>query len=1129
MAPLPPRPSWVTVTDPPEPPCGYGSPLAPWRPAGRKSLKQSQVFLNQVPAVPSRPSSAPSTTAASARPSSGRSWGSWSRPPSAPAEAAERPQSAPVRPRSAPRRLQPPSRPSSAWQRPSSAPAGPRGTNATNGALSVSWRGRRYRVRQTGLDRSQLSQTSLDSMANAMASFSIYTDHGLSDDEDHLPPAEKTEDAPPPEADAASTEMAVEAESEDSGTSTVTSADPGGSAAEAAKMWSGKATLGILQVSVAERPLYAELKMGGEAQCTSCVTGRWPSLAEKLTFELQDIRVQETLTLCFWTSGQTLLRPLLSPSRPLGTRPSPRPADCAGVGLPAGARGVTLLQRTTLAGNSPQFALSVTRRNWSVAVAPTMPSRGRRDTTPTRPSSRRRRRRRSSSRPRATGRSSPRPSEPPAPDERAPLPRLPRAPIPPPPRPGTRLDPEISELLESRPAGLAAFLEDLGVRTMTDIRFMWGSGHELVSEFERLAGRLPADMAFAVSSLWTLSMSRATTALTSQVTRIVQERESTTLVRPPADNEPGEPPRVVSYRRLIDAGGTPHTPTMVEAAAACPHAREQATRMAKLDSFFQLLLEDVLDLNAMGTTIQQLQDPGSLQSLKEMVMAKPSQLSTERVGALMAAYRRWKRFAVAKRYPVRSPSALQLAEFFQVVSKGGPTAASSAWQSLQWFTANMGVEFPMQHWLVTPYRFVPATHNATQALELEPWELVNLMLFAKRQCGTNLILACFVLQTALSCIRFEHVQRSRPLSETRHAALYRCAQGKRRIRGARPGYVWATSALEFQGFSLLKVLVEFYKHECLSDVPFLWPQVQLEAADLWEIHQATPFLVSKKMSRSRFLEIFRGMLHQAGTPHELASTAGFNRLRRFLPTLGNVLRLEPPEMQAVGSWVEIPAGGGPSPQTKSRAVWLMERHYSGGQADRSAAVKVALMERFWQLFRRKQGDLATTHDHLLPRGSWSWQELAAANDLLPPLEFKLPQEMDVEVADPANLAETEASPPDDAPLEVGAVHDDDSSSTTSSSASDESARGSDVDGVVPVDDVDSIQWLKQGSKVHLVRCLDDAGRHVPWCRDMAFTQDAKATGQGFSTSARQTFCQRCLARMPRGAYSALAAHCGWVH
>lgn len=155
-----------------------------------------------------------------------------------------------------------------------------------------------------------------------MASFSIYTDHGLSDDEDHQdhPPgairaegaegAEGTEDAPPPEADAASTEMAVEAESEDSSISTGDAAAEVDAAAEAAKMWSGKATLGILQVTVAERPLYAELKMGGEAQSTSCVTGRWLSLAEKLTFELKDIRVEETLTLCFWTSvGEWRSRP----------------------------------------------------------------------------------------------------------------------------------------------------------------------------------------------------------------------------------------------------------------------------------------------------------------------------------------------------------------------------------------------------------------------------------------------------------------------------------------------------------------------------------------------------------------------------------------------------------------------------------------------------------------------------------------------------------------------------------------------------------------------------------------------------------------------------------------------------
>lgn len=665
--------------------------------------------------------------------------------------------------------------------------------------------------------------------------------------------------------------------------------------------------------------------------------------------------------------------------------------------------------------------------------------------------------------------------------------------------------------------------------SLVDLRYTWNSGFELAQEFESKAGKLPADQAFSVSALWTLAMTRAATSISAQVNTLVQERQSTFKASLPARDEPGEPPRMLNYRRLIETGGTPQTPTMVAAAAASPHAREQATRQAKLDAFFQLLMEDVIDLNAMGATMKQLQDPGSLQSLKEVVMAVPSQLGTERIGALMATFRRWKRFAVPKCYPLKEPTALQLAEFLQVVSQGGPTAASGVWQSLHWYREKMGVQFPTQHWLVTPYRFLPASHSTKQALELEPWEFVNLVQYTRKQVGTNLILACFVLQCAVSCIRFEHVQRSRPTMDEKHAAYYRCSQGKRRVRGSRPGYTWCTPEIQFQGFSLLKILTEFFKHECLSEVSFLWPQVQLAAEDLWEIHQATPFNVSRRMSRARFLEIFRGMLHQAGTAHDVAAQGGYNRLRRFLPTLGNVLRLDPPEMQALGSWMEIPASGGPAPATKSRAVWIMGRHYAGGQAQRSAAVKAAILERFWQLLRRKQGELAMTHDHMLPRGSWTWEELAAANEALPALELKATPDVEIVMDDPAteNAAPMEALPDQAQP--VGDDHDDDSSSTTSSSASDESARGSDVDGVVPYDNVDSVKWIKQGAKSHLVRCLDDSGRPVPWCRDVAFVQDAKSEGYGFSTAAKETFCQRCLARSPRGVYTAVAAQCGWLH
>lgn len=102
--------------------------------------------------------------------------------------------------------------------------------------------------------------------------------------------------------------------------------------------------------------------------------------------------------------------------------------------------------------------------------------------------------------------------------------------------------------------------------------------------------------------------------------------------------------------------------------------------------------------------------------------------------------------------------------------------------------------------------------------------------------------------------------------------------------------------------------------------------------------------------------------------------------------------------------------------------------------------------------------------------------------------------------------------------------------TTSSSASDVTAAGEDLENIPPLDEtVEGMHWFRQGTRTHLVRARDEAHRGIPWCRDTAFTQDAKATGVGFGTCTRAIFCKRCLARLPRGAYTAIADLCGWMH
>lgn len=56
--------------------------------------------------------------------------------------------------------------------------------------------------------------------------------------------------------------------------------------------------------------------------------------------------------------------------------------------------------------------------------------------------------------------------------------------------------------------------------------------------------------------------------------------------------------------------------------------------------------------------------------------------------------------------------------------------------------------------------------------------------------------------------------------------------------------------------------------------------------------EATPCIIDKPMTRSRYLELFRGALIQAGIPPPEATSAGFNRLRRFMPTMATCLGLE---------------------------------------------------------------------------------------------------------------------------------------------------------------------------------------------------------------------------------------------
>ena len=71
--------------------------------------------------------------------------------------------------------------------------------------------------------------------------------------------------------------------------------------------------------------------------------------------------------------------------------------------------------------------------------------------------------------------------------------------------------------------------------------------------------------------------------------------------------------------------------------------------------------------------------------------------------------------------------------------------------------------------------------------------------------------------------------------------------------------------------------------------------------------------------------------------------------------------------------------------------------------------------------------------------------------------------------------------------------------------------------------------LTESSEPWEMREVTEEDLLVPFCRDRPFHQEPVLRGTGFVQSSAGGVCARCLARMPRGLYLALAEHNGWSH
>ena len=93
------------------------------------------------------------------------------------------------------------------------------------------------------------------------------------------------------------------------------------------------------------------------------------------------------------------------------------------------------------------------------------------------------------------------------------------------------------------------------------------------------------------------------------------------------------------------------------------------------------------------------------------------------------------------------------------------------------------------------------------------------------------------------------------------------------------------------------------------------------------------------------MSAFKCFLGLIGVPQTVEQGVKYNYIRRFLPTLGEVLRVDTTEAQSLSNWIEIADG---RDRREARASPPTSRHYAGVKLASSGLVKAMCVEALCQ-------------------------------------------------------------------------------------------------------------------------------------------------------------------------------------
>ena len=682
------------------------------------------------------------------------------------------------------------------------------------------------------------------------------------------------------------------------------------------------------------------------------------------------------------------------------------------------------------------------------------------------------------------------------------------------------------------------------IDSVSDLAFSYASSADLLSDFTGDAFS-DADRATALAE-WERAKVQA---------KVVSRKRARSLVAGPigtaeasSSSAPVAMPRpsVAQGRRVKEVSAQAgHSEAVCFAPAESLPADEPAPLLAPgvldlTDPVVHTIYEVYVDMAELGE--RWIPCEAGQESLhRELFVRTLKDASLPRLKAAISALKRWRSWLATKQREGGAggqaeqtspfaPSALMLGGFLVEVASGGPTAASGVWAHLEWWRTAVGMPLPTTAPLVVSFKWVKPGHFTRSTWELPVWAFLNLAKLAVAERGAVSMLAALVLLLAMSCIRWEHSRRSRVVAFDGAYIYGHCSMGKSRKGGSRPGFAWRAPRFLAPGQDTLGGLQNFFKdlYERCPGCSFLVPKVDLKEKRL----QPQCAWRQTSMPSGRFLELMRGILILIGVPAAVSETSSFKTLRRFLPSLGEVLGMDPEEKQSLGNWAEVPKG---LEQSKVRAVHPTARIYAGDKEASAAANKhkaVIAIHIAAERLKRREPQRVPASTELWAADSIMWSTIRAARPCMETAGRLAARGPPWSTSEPftalpgaeAWMARVGAAPPrgsgpaqelherwsssDEEPAEP-AEEAQEAEASKEGSASDVSEPEE-----VFVDDTLScppIFKLTLTSPAHLQSSLQE-GKPVAFCRESPFR--GKASLVDVDTAVAGGWCHNCLTRMP---------------